>query len=178
MLSHIAVIFCFLRSTEAVVAPFYCRNSPRDCGSYAVESRVPTQTINDSGNFFLAASERSQAFIAPAREKTVSIFNDSIDKAGNYCLSASCSSKKLMMAYYPDWVGTTFPPERIDFTRFDWIDFAFAVPNADFALTWDDPAGPDLLRRLVQSAHAKGQKVKLSVGGWSGSKWVSLLYTQ
>jgi chitinase len=75
------------------------------------------------------------------------------------------------MAYYPDWVGSTFPPERIDFTRFDWIDFAFAVPDANFALAWDDPeTGPDLLRRLVKSAHAHGTKVKLSLGGWSGSK--------
>lgn len=75
------------------------------------------------------------------------------------------------MAYYPDWVGSTFPPERIDFLRFDWIDFAFAVPDAKFALTWDDPeTGPDLLKRLVTNAHAHGTKVKLSLGGWSGSK--------
>ena len=80
-------------------------------------------------------------------------------------------SRKLVMTYYPDWVGSTFPPERIDFLRFDWIDFAFAVPDAKFTLTWDDPeTSPDLLKRLVTNAHAHGTKVKLSLGGWSGSK--------
>jgi hypothetical protein len=74
----------------------------------------------------------------------------------------------LIMAYYPDWAS--FAPEKIDFKRFDWIDFAFAVPDRNFNLAWDDPKAPDMLRRLVSTAHAGGKKVKLSVGGWSGSK--------
>ncbi|KAI0353577.1 glycoside hydrolase [Trametes cingulata] len=78
------------------------------------------------------------------------------------------------MAYYPDWAGDAFPPEKIDFGRFDWVDFAFAVPGEDYGLTWDgaDDA-PDLLRRLVARAHAAGKKVKLSVGGWTGSRYFS-----
>ena len=77
------------------------------------------------------------------------------------------------MAYYPDWVSSAYPPEKIDFGRSDWIDFAFAVPDGNFALAWDgaDDA-PDTLRRLVQSAHASGKHVKLSVGGWTGSRYV------
>lgn len=71
------------------------------------------------------------------------------------------------MGYYPDW--TSFQPEQIDFTLFDWIDFAFAVPTADFALSWDDPRAPDMLHRLVAHAHAGGKRAKLSIGGWSGS---------
>jgi hypothetical protein len=79
--------------------------------------------------------------------------------------------RPLVMAYYPDWAGSTFPPEKIDFNRFDWIDFAFALPDQNFNLTWDDPSGaPALLRRLVNAAHANGKKVKLSVGGWTGSQ--------
>lgn len=77
----------------------------------------------------------------------------------------------LVMAYYPDWVSATYPPEKIDFKRFHIIDFAFAVLDKNFNITWDDPnAGPDLLRRLVTAAHAEGCKVKLSIGGWSGSQ--------
>lgn len=79
----------------------------------------------------------------------------------------------LVMAYYPDWAS--FDPEKIDFNRFDWIDFAFAVPDSNFNLTWDDPAAPDMLRRLVTHAHAGNKKVKLSVGGWSGSGYVTAL---
>jgi chitinase len=72
------------------------------------------------------------------------------------------------MAYYPDWAS--FDPEKIDFKRFDWIDFAFAVPDKKYNLTWDDPKAPAMLRRLVSTAHGGNKKVKLSVGGWSGSK--------
>ena len=81
------------------------------------------------------------------------------------------SSKMLVMGYYPDWAYPAFPPENIDFKRYDWIDFAFALPNADFALVWDDmDRGPELLDRLVTAAHARGSKVKLSIGGWTGSR--------
>jgi chitinase len=77
----------------------------------------------------------------------------------------------LVMAYYPDWASASLAPEDIDFTRVDWIDYAFALPDQNFALSWDDPVGsPDLLKRLVQTAHAAGKYVKLSVGGWTGSK--------
>jgi GH18 family chitinase len=80
-------------------------------------------------------------------------------------------SAPLVMAYYPDWVASDFPPERIDFTRFDWIDFAFAIPDSNYALSWDDPDNsPVLLYRLVAAAHGSGKPVKLSIGGWSGSK--------
>ncbi|KAI0677163.1 glycoside hydrolase [Trametes maxima] len=78
------------------------------------------------------------------------------------------------MAYYPDWAADAFPPEKIDFSRFDWIDFAFAVPGPDFNLTWDgSDDAPDLLHRLVARAHAAGKSVKLSVGGWTGSRYFS-----
>ncbi|RPD67257.1 glycoside hydrolase [Lentinus tigrinus ALCF2SS1-7] len=78
------------------------------------------------------------------------------------------------MAYYPDWVSDDYPPEKIDFGRFDWIDFAFAVPDSTFNLSWDgSDDAPDTLRRLVQRAHASGKRVKLSVGGWTGSTYFS-----
>jgi len=83
----------------------------------------------------------------------------------------ACPSKMLVMAYYPDWIGSDFPPDKIDFSRFDWIDFAFAVPNSDFHLEWDEPkSGSALLKELVLAAHAQGAKAKLSIGGWTGSK--------
>ncbi|KAK7061836.1 MPN domain-containing protein [Favolaschia claudopus] len=88
--------------------------------------------------------------------------------------SSKFSNSPLVMAYYPDWAGSSFPPERIDFNRFDWIDFAFAIPNKDASLSWDDPdTSPALLSRLVRAAHAKGKKVKLSIGGWTGSQYFS-----
>jgi chitinase len=82
----------------------------------------------------------------------------------------SDSDAPLVMAYYPDWAGSSFQPENIDFGRFDWIDFAFALPDQNFNITWDDPTAPLLLQRLVSSAHAKGKNAKLSIGGWTGSQ--------
>ncbi|KAJ7094645.1 glycoside hydrolase [Mycena belliarum] len=83
-------------------------------------------------------------------------------------------STPLVMAYYPDWAGPDFPPEKVDFTRYDWIDFAFALPTKDCNLSWDDPdTSPALLARLVKAAHSQRKKVKLSVGGWTGSQHFS-----
>lgn len=80
--------------------------------------------------------------------------------------------RPLVMAYYPDWASGSLPPEKIDYGRFDWIDFAFALPDQSFALTWDDPVNaPALLDRLVASAHDAGRRVKLSIGGWTGSRY-------
>lgn len=86
-------------------------------------------------------------------------------------ITAVSAPRPLVMAYYPDWAGSDFPPEKIDFNRIDWIDFAFAVPDQNFNLGWDGSQdAPDLLNRLVTAAHASGKKVKLSIGGWTGSK--------
>ena len=96
-----------------------------------------------------------------------------INRDHNLQAAIATPTSPLVMAYYPDWAS--FDPENIDFNRFDWIDFAFAVPDKNFNLTWDDPAAPDMLRRLITHAHAGNKKVKLSVGGWSGSKYVTAL---
>lgn len=84
------------------------------------------------------------------------------------------STAPILAMYYPDWLSKAFPPERLDFSRIDYIDFAFAVPQEDFTLGWDGAEdAPDVLGRLVTMAHSQGKKVKVSVGGWTGSKCVS-----
>ncbi|KAJ7228536.1 glycoside hydrolase [Mycena pura] len=82
-------------------------------------------------------------------------------------------NRPLVMGYYSDWEASSLPPEKVDFTRFDWIDYAFAIPK-NLSLTWDDPEmSPQFLQRLVDAAHRKGARVKLSIGGWSGSQQFS-----
>ncbi len=80
-----------------------------------------------------------------------------------------------IMGYYPAWGANILAPENINFSRIDWIDFAFALPNETFGLDWD---GSDnaraILTRLTDVAHQHGKKVKLSVGGWGGSRYVGL----
>ena len=111
-------------------------------------------------------SSSDVASVSPESDPTVVHHNITQDQSN--------SSSPLMMAYYPAWVADTFPPERINFSLFDWIDFAFAVPNANYSLDWDgSETAHDTLTRLVDVAHQQGTKVKLSVGGWSGSKYVT-----
>jgi chitinase len=81
----------------------------------------------------------------------------------------------LTMGYYPVWRADVLPPENINFSYVDWIDFAFAMPNEAFGLDWDgSDKAPGILIRLVDVAHQHGKKVKLSVGGWGGSRYVGL----
>ncbi|KAF8318164.1 glycoside hydrolase [Clavulina sp. PMI_390] len=84
-------------------------------------------------------------------------------------------STPVLATYYADWTSSDLLPEQIDFGRFDWVDFAFAVPTADFNLTFTEDDSVSLLTRLVKLAHTANppKRVKLSVGGWDGSKYFS-----
>ncbi len=132
-----------------------------------------TMVLPNNSDIVMASSWRPHMFSLPRIHYNTGD-EDPPGNLGVFHLADNTSiTGPLLMAYYPDWTGDEFPPEKIDFSRFDWIDFAFAVPDKSFALTWDDPdVAPDLLRRLVNLAHAQGKKVKLSVGGWTGSKSV------
>lgn len=112
--------------------------------------------------------------VRPAYDTIFPLPQDGLQKVSGTLSSSvgfGCPSKMLVMAYYPDWISSDFPPDKIDFSRFDWIDFAFAVPNSNFDLEWDEPKSASaLLKELVFEAHAQGAKAKLSIGGWTGSK--------
>jgi chitinase len=80
-----------------------------------------------------------------------------------------------MAAYYPDWSAWSLPPESLDWSKFDVVDFAFAIPTADNNLQFTQDDSSDLLKRLVSTGHAAGKKVKLSIGGWTGSAYFSTI---
>lgn len=102
------------------------------------------------------------------------VTSDSLDPHSDRVNPADPSPfQPLVMGYYPDWAGSDFPPVKIDYTLFDWIDFAFVVPQDDCTLAWDSQDSPALLDELVHLAHVIGTKIKLSIGGWTGSKYVS-----
>lgn len=108
-------------------------------------------------------------------DSTTTETDSSVDPSASpaFALHQPTVSGPLVSAYYPDWVSSTLPPESIDMTRFDWIDFAFVTPDQKFNLAFDDPSSsPNILKRVVSAAHAKGTKVKVSIGGWGGSKCV------
>ncbi|KAJ6593441.1 glycoside hydrolase family 18 protein [Mycena capillaripes] len=91
-------------------------------------------------------------------------------KAAQQLGTVTAAATFIAAAYYPDWSADSFPPESLDYSKFDILNFAFAVPNSSSTLTWDD-GSQAILQRLVTSARnsGKGTKIVLSVGGWGGS---------
>ncbi|WWC72077.1 uncharacterized protein I206_106037 [Kwoniella pini CBS 10737] len=98
-------------------------------------------------------------------------------------VSASASSSSgldpigstIMAAYYPDWASSHLSPEQVDWSRFDVVDFAFALPTSDNNLEFTQDDSEDLLKRLVTAGHSNGKRVKLSIGGWTGSAYFSTI---
>ncbi|KAJ9102944.1 hypothetical protein QFC19_004500 [Naganishia cerealis] len=88
-------------------------------------------------------------------------------------LTTTPLNDRLVAAYYPDWSVWTFPPSNLDFNRLDVVDFAFAIVNAQYGLEFTQYNSEDTLNWLVSVAHAAGKKVRLSVGGWTGSVYFS-----
>lgn len=74
-----------------------------------------------------------------------------------------------VMTYFVDWA----PRDNMNYALFDFIDFAFALPDAEFKLIFDSDNAPAMLRKLVKEAHGANTMVKLSIGGWTGSQYFS-----
>ena len=158
--SRAALVFVLLLPLVAQAAPCpLAHKHPRQLQDLEDPSQKPFEAASDPDTLFLPPG-----FIAPVDNAT-----DPIPDAPPAPI-ATPDVGPLMMGYYPDWTSATLPPEKVDFSRYDWVDYAFALPTQDFNVTWDDPNAPALLNRLVTAAHAQGSKVKLSIGGWTGSK--------
>lgn len=80
-----------------------------------------------------------------------------------------------MGGYWADWTANKLPPETIDWSKFDVVNYAFAEPDASGVLQFSQANGPDLLTRLTNSAHSAGKRVVLSIGGWTGSAHFSTI---
>ncbi|KAI0076958.1 glycoside hydrolase family 18 protein [Panus rudis PR-1116 ss-1] len=95
-------------------------------------------------------------------------------KAALQAQTEIAAASPVAAAYYPDWVVDSWPPENLDYSKFDILFFAFATPNSSSGVSWDSGA-TSILKRLVSSARSsgKGTKVVLSIGGWGGSYWFS-----
>ncbi|KAJ7935123.1 glycoside hydrolase [Mycena leptocephala] len=93
-------------------------------------------------------------------------------KAAQQLGEVTAAATFIAAAYYPDWSADAFPPEGLDYSRFDILNFAFAIPNSSNGLDWDS-GSQAILKRLVASAKSsgKGTKIVLSVGGWGGSTY-------
>jgi chitinase len=55
---------------------------------------------------------------------------------------------------------------------------AFAILDSNYNIVFTGWNSDDLLKRTVKLGHAAGKKVKLSIGGWTGSGCVRFLRTR
>ncbi|KAH9813560.1 family 18 glycoside hydrolase [Melampsora americana] len=81
--------------------------------------------------------------------------------------------RPTIATYYPDWNLDVLTPEQIDYSKYDLIDFAFAIPTEDFNIKFTQDNSIETLDKLVQYAHGNQTLVCLSIGGWDGSKHFS-----
>lgn len=120
--------------------------------------KAPT-TASASAAASASSSTSTSASIPPSPTKSVN--------------ETRTSTNKLMAGYWADWTASTLPATSIDFSKFDIVNYAFALPTAEFDL-WipTDPSG-NLLRGFVKAAKAGNAKPMLSLGGWGGSTYFS-----
>ncbi|RKP12302.1 glycoside hydrolase [Piptocephalis cylindrospora] len=76
-----------------------------------------------------------------------------------------------VVAYFTDWTSGRYGPDAIPYDKVTHINYAFSLFDDQ---TWAPTitSGP-ILEQVVSRAHAKGAKVAVSIGGWTGSKYFS-----
>ncbi|KAF5329821.1 hypothetical protein D9619_009056 [Psilocybe cf. subviscida] len=86
----------------------------------------------------------------------------------------STAASLIAGGYYTYWSVDTNPPEKIDFSKFDMIFFAFAIPSSSNTVSMDS-SQTSLLKRLVSAARSSGfgTRIVLSIGGWGGCYYYS-----
>ncbi|KAF9146612.1 hypothetical protein BGX30_012848 [Mortierella sp. GBA39] len=80
--------------------------------------------------------------------------------------------EKMVVAYWTDWTSAAMSPEAIPFDKVTHVNYAFSVVGSDYRPVFETDY---LLNRVVRSAHLKGVKVLMSIGGWTGSQYFSPL---
>ena len=82
------------------------------------------------------------------------------------CCCSSISAQPKVAGYYPDWLKTVLPPNKIEFENVDYLIHAFAWPNSDGTISMYDGL---LNPQLNQAVHDANKKILISFGGWGQS---------
>ena len=72
---------------------------------------------------------------------------------------------QVVAGYYPDWAAAVYPPSAIKMENLTHIIHAFAWPNPDGSISYDQ-GFLSIVPALTQRAHAAGKKVLVSLGGY------------
>ncbi|KAJ1850771.1 hypothetical protein LPJ73_003291, partial [Coemansia sp. RSA 2703] len=78
-------------------------------------------------------------------------------------------SGPVVLGYYPSWKRAKM--NGVDFTKYTHVNIAFGIPRADGTFTFEDEwALPQILGQIRAGGKTKAL---LSVGGWTGSNFIS-----
>jgi chitinase len=80
---------------------------------------------------------------------------------GITCFSAGAQTR--VIGYYPMWLKSTLPANKVRFDYVTHVNHAFAWPNTDGTIASDDGASVDTA--IINTAHRAGRKILLSFGG-------------
>ncbi|KAF8886493.1 glycoside hydrolase family 18 protein [Infundibulicybe gibba] len=86
---------------------------------------------------------------------------------------SATSDDVLAMAWYPSWLGSELPPEKVSWSKYSALTFAFAITTPDVNTISLDSAGQQLLPSFVDNANKNNVSALLSIGGWTGSQYFS-----
>jgi chitinase len=78
------------------------------------------------------------------------------------CALSGHAQQAIVVGYYPMWAKGTLSPSKIVFPALTHVNHAFAWPNSDGTLAFDDPA---IDTALINATHRAGKKILLSLGG-------------
>lgn len=119
-----------------------------------------TRNLEKGRNFIMhRRTTRALSFLALllALFTAFSLVSPGLEAAGG------TSSQKKVVGYVPYWRSGYF--SQIPYDQVTHLNYAFAIPTAEGGLRPLENA--QAARQLIQTAHQKGGKVLLAVGGWS-----------
>ncbi|KAF8999063.1 glycoside hydrolase [Cyathus striatus] len=76
-------------------------------------------------------------------------------------------------AWYPGWLGGTFTPDMIPWSKYTAMTFAFAVTTSDVTALSLDSTSEQVLPTFVSTAKQNNVSALVSIGGWTGSLFFS-----
>lgn len=82
--------------------------------------------------------------------------------------NAKASGQERIVGYYASWKSSALPYDQVEYSNLTHIIVAFATPDSDGTLSYDTGIP---FAQLVDSAHANGVKVLLSIGGYGGGTY-------
>ncbi|KAJ7774101.1 endochitinase [Mycena olivaceomarginata] len=88
------------------------------------------------------------------------------------------TTSKIATAWYAGWHAPGQSDPALSLSQVSWdkyteLTYAFAETTADVRVVSLNGSDPELLPQFVAAAHTHGVKAKVSIGGWTGSRFWS-----